>query len=127
MKIQYHNIKKRLRNYLILAIMWLIWGVVSLYLYNHNTISAYGFLVISFVYFSLFFYKKRYPYLTIENGLIYKDNIFSKKLALADIKTIDKVEGNYILKTDKAQISINPNLIDIDSLTELKSILKITE
>ncbi len=127
MKIQYQNIKKRLRNYLIVAFMWLIWGVASLYLYNPNTITAYGFLVCSFGYFALFLYAFKFPYVTIENGLIYKDNLFSKKLALVDIKTIEKVEGNYILKTDKAQISINPNLIDIDSHTELKSILKITE
>lgn len=126
MKIQYQNIKTRLRNYLILACLWLIWGVASFFFYN-SSIPACGFLFCSFSYFVLFFYKKRYPYLTIENGRIYKDYIFSKKLALADIKTIDKVEGKYILKTDKTQISINPNLIDFESLTELKSILKITE
>ena len=126
MKIQYQNIKTRLRNYLILACLWLIWGVVSFYIYK-SSIPAFGFLFCSFSYFTLFFYKLRYPYLTIENGRIYKDYIFSKKLALADIKTIDNVEGKYILKTDKAQISINPNLIDFESLTELKSILKITE
>ena len=124
MKIQYENIKKRLRNSLILAFIWLIWGVASFYIYSSTT-PAYGFLSCAFAYFALFWYQLRYPYLTIENGLIYKNTLWSSKIELSKIKNIDKKVYSIIVVSDNSTLTIDTQLIDKESLAELKSILNI--
>lgn len=49
--------------------------------------------------------------------------IWKKKIELSKIKQIEKFAGEYILKTDKTELTINMKLIDTNSLTELNAVL----
>ena len=86
--------------------------------------TDYAFLIISFLYLGTYFYEKRNQYLTIENGLISVNQPFGKKIRLTEIKRIKKFAGDYILKTDKTELTINTQMIDPNSLADLNTELE---
>ena len=71
-----------------------------------------------------YFYEYKNQYLTIENGHIFKNYPFGNKIKLTDINRIKKFAGDYILKTDNLELTINTQLIDEKSLKDLYSILE---
>ena len=76
------------------------------------------------MYLGIYFYQKNYKYLTIENGIIHVNGPFGKKLNLTEIKRIKKFAGDYILKTDKKELTINTQIIEPTSLSELNDELE---
>jgi hypothetical protein len=122
MKIGYK--KKHLNVNLILGLVWLIWFFVGVFGKEKPNWTDYGWIVISLMYFGLYFYQKNYKYLTIENGIINVNGPFGKKLILTEIKRIKKFAGDYILKTDEKELTINTQIIDPNSLAELNAELK---
>jgi hypothetical protein len=122
MKIGYK--KKHLNVNLILGLVWLIWFFVGIFGKEKPNWIDYGWIVISLIYLGLYFYQKKYKYLTIENGIINVNGPFGKKLNLTEIKRIKKFAGDYILKTEKKELTINTHIIDPKSLTELNAELE---
>jgi len=122
MKIGYK--KKHLNVNLIIGLFWLIWFFVRVFEKNEPNWTDYGWIVISLMYLGLYFYQKNYKYLTIENGIINVNGPFGKKLNLTEIKRIKKFAGDYILKTDKKELTINTQIIDPNSLAELNAELE---
>ncbi|MCI2230423.1 hypothetical protein MC378_14685 [Polaribacter sp. MSW13] len=119
MKIGYK--KKHLNVNLILGLVWLVWFFVGVFGKEKPNWTDYGWIVISIMYLGLYFYQKNYKYLTIENGIINVNGPFGKKLNLSEIKRIKKFAGDYILKTDKKELTINTQIIDPNSLAELNA------
>ena len=72
----------------------------------------------------MYFYEYFNQYLTIENGIVKTNSPFGKKMNLTEIKRIKKFAGDYILKTDKAELTINTQIIDPNSLAELNTELE---
>lgn len=122
MKIQYK--KKHLNHSLFFGTLWLLISLLGLFTKENTNWTDYAFLIISFLYLGTYFYGKRNKYLTIENGQIFVNKPFGKKINLTEIKEIKKFAGDYILKTDKTELTINTQIIDEKSLTELKSELE---
>ncbi|WP_372518347.1 hypothetical protein [Winogradskyella sp.] len=122
MKIRYK--KRHLNINLILGIIWLVWFFVFDFNKEEMNWTDYGWLVISIAYLSIYFYQRQNKYLTIENGIIKINSPFGKKLNLTEIKRIKKFAGDYILKTDKKELTINTQIIDPNSLAELNAELK---
>ena len=122
MKIGYK--KRHLNINLILGIMWLVWFFVFDLNKEEMNWTDYGWLVLSIAYLSIYFYQRQNKYLTIENGIIKINSPFGKKLNLTEIKRIKKFAGDYILKTDKSELTINTQIIDPKSLTELNTELE---
>jgi len=122
MKIGYK--KKHLNVNLIIGLFWLIWFFVRVFEKNEPNWTDYGWIVISLMYLGLYFYQKNYKYLTIENGIINVNGPFGKKLNMTEIKRIKKFAGDYILKTDKKELTINTQIIDPNSLAELNAELE---
>jgi len=122
MKIGYK--KKHLNVNLILGLVWLIWFFVGVFGKEKPNWTDYGWIVISLMYLGLYFYQKNYKYLTIENGIINVNGPFGKKLILTEIKRIKKFAGDYILKTDEKELTINTQIIDPNSLAELNAELE---
>ena len=122
MKIEYK--KKHLNVNLILGLVWLIWFFVGVFGKEEPNWTDYGWIVISILYLWLYFYQNNYKYLTIENGIINVNGPFGKKLNLSEIKRIKKFAGDYILKTDKNELTINTQIIDPNSLAELNTELE---
>ena len=121
MKIGYK--KRHLNINLILGIIWLVWFFVFDFNKEEMNWTDYGWLVISIAYLSIYFYQKKYKYVSIENGILTVNRPIGKKLNLTEIKRIKKFAGDYILKTDKKELTINTQIIDPNSLAELNAVL----
>jgi hypothetical protein len=116
--------KKRLNNYLIFGILYLTLSLLLIFTKENRSFTDYGFLIISILYLGTYFYEKKNQYLTIGNGLFSVNQPFGKKIKLNEIKQIKKFSGDYILKTNKTELTINTQIIDEKSLVELDSELK---
>ena len=121
MKIGYK--KRHLNINLILGIIWLVWFFIGVFGKEEPNWTDYGWLVISIAYLSIYFYQKKYKYVSIENGILSVNGPIGKKLNLTEIKLIKKFAGDYILKTDKKELTINTQIIDPNSLAELNAVL----
>ncbi|MFC6876473.1 hypothetical protein ACFQZF_07960 [Flavobacterium myungsuense] len=122
MKIQYR--KKRLNFSLIFGILWLSISLLGIFTKENSSWTDYGFLIISFLYLGTYLYEKKNQYMTIENGVISVNKPFEKKINLTEIKQIKKFAGDYTLKTDKAELTINTHIIEPNSLSELDAVLE---
>ena len=122
MKIGYK--KRHLNVNLIFGLIWLVWFFVGVFGKEEPNWTDYGWLVISIAYLSIYFYQKKYKYVSIENGILSVNGPIGKKLNLTEIKRIKKFAGDYILKTDKSELTINTQIIDPKSLPELNTELE---
>lgn len=119
------NYKKRSLNVnLIFGIVWFIWFMLQVFTKEEPDWVDYGWAVISLMYFSFYIYRVKYKYLNIENGYIRVNGPLGKKLQLDKIKEIKKFAGDYILKTDHKEVTINTHEIDSNSLEELHKALQ---
>ena len=122
MKIKYKP--KHLNLNLIFGLFWLIWFFIGVFGKEEPNWTDYGWIVISLMYLGMYFYQKNYNYLSIENGIINVNGPFGKKLNLTEIKWIKKFAGDYILKTDEKELTINTQIINQSSLAELNAELE---
>jgi hypothetical protein len=122
MKIKYR--KKRLNFSLIFGILWLSISLLGIFTKENSSWTDYGFLIISFLYLGTYLYEKKNQYMTIENGVISVNKPFENKINLTEIKQIKKFAGDYTLKTDKAELTINTHIIEPNSLSELDAVLE---
>ena len=116
--------QRHLNVSLIFGLIWSVWFFVGVFGKEEPNWTDYGWIFISLMYLGMYFYQKNYKYLTIENGIINVNGPFGKKLNLTEIKRIKKFAGDYIIKTDKSELTINTQLIDLTSLNELNSELE---
>lgn len=121
MKINYHPTKLKL--YLVFAIIWLSLGVAMLKAEPINW-TGYGLLVIAGSSFFIYNYSKRYGYLEIKAGFIYKRGFVKKKIKISDINKVQKYKGKYILSTEASNFEINTYLIGASGLEKLNQFLK---
>ncbi len=121
MKIKYN--KKTLKFNLIRGILWSILGILNLFNDDKIKFIGFGFSLIGILYLFRFIYGLNFHYLTIENGLIYKNNPFSKKIRLTEITWIKKIYDEYILITKKTEMKLKTELISDTSLTDLNNAL----
>lgn len=122
MKIKYK--KQPLLFYLTAGLFWLIFFIVILFEKERLNWIDYGWIVMSFVYLGIFYYQKKYKYITIEDGIIRINGPLGKELKLTEIKRIKKFAGDYIIKTDQKEMTINTQIIDPNSLKELDAELE---
>ena len=115
--------KKRLKHYLIFGIVWLVFGTIAV-IFNSDNVFNYGYLIIGILYFGTYLFENNKQYLTIENGIISKNQLIPKKINLNEITRIKKFAGDFILKTDSTELRINTELIEKKSLSELNSVLE---
>ncbi len=109
---------------LIFGLIWLVWFFIGILIKDEPNWTDYGWGVISAMYLIGYYYQRQHQYLTIEKGLIKVNGPFGKKMNLADVKRIKKFAGDYILKTDKKELTIHTQIIDPNSLAELNAELK---
>ncbi|MCC5932349.1 MAG: hypothetical protein JJU28_24095 [Cyclobacteriaceae bacterium] len=110
---------RQLNVLLIFGLIWLIWVVVIILIKKELDWTAYGYLAISAGYLILYFYHKHYKYVTIQNGIIRLNGPLGKKMRVSEIKQIKKFAGDYILKSNNKELSINTQYIDQNMLDRL--------
>ena len=127
MKIQYKKKTQRVNLiYIVFGILWLVFGGAMLIAWVRSKEDQFnyigiGYFIMSLLYFLSYYYYSSIGYLTIKNGII-KENIwYGKKLKLSEIKQIKKFVGDYILKTDNKEMTINTQIIEPKSLEKLNA------
>ncbi|MBT8281106.1 MAG: hypothetical protein KJO16_05975 [Muriicola sp.] len=121
MKIKYT--KKRLRANLFVGLLWLTISILK-WIFNDYVNWMDGFfLAMALLYLGQYFYEWRNQYLKITKDQIAVNYPFGKKINMSEIYWIKKFAGDYILKTDKKELTINTQIIDKDSLKNLNEIL----
>ena len=121
MKIRYK--KKRLNSNLFIGIVWGIFGLLTLTYDGEMRWMDFGYIFMAVLYLGQYIYESRSQYLTIENGKIRKNRFFGNALELDQITWIKKFAGDYILKTDTEELTINTEWIDDKSMEDLISVL----
>lgn len=119
----YYN-KLHLRTNLIIGLAFLLFSIISFFLKETIGWNDYGWYVITLTYLILYAYKKRYGYVSIDNGYIKINKIFGKGIRLDEIVQIKKFAGDYILRTANDEIVINSQIMEPDSLQELDTVLE---
>jgi hypothetical protein len=124
MKIKFK--RKRLYINLILGIAWLTLGIFNLIGNFKLNWWDYLYVIAGVLYIGRFVYDFTNQYLIIKNDTIRKNILYGagKQISLSEVKSIKSFGGEYILKTEQKELRINTDLIDKDSLTELKEILE---
>ena len=122
MKIKYK--KKFLNVNLILGLVWIIWFFVGVYENEESNMMTYGWIVMPLIYLGMYIYQRKYSYVSIDNDTIRVNGPLGKQLKLNEIKRIKKFAGDYIIKTDRKEMTINTQIIDSSSLKELDAELE---
>ncbi len=121
MKIKYN--KNRNKFGLLFGILFSSLGFIQIFINNSISWFHYGNLIIGVSYLIVYFFETKLQYLFINDGYIIKNTLFRKRIKLDNIVSIKLFAGDYILKTNTSEMTINSNIIDPESLTDLKSIL----
>jgi hypothetical protein len=123
MKIRFK--KNRLYSNLFFGIVWTILGIFKVINNDSSGWLNYGFLAIGVLYIGHYLFDLSNQYLILENGTLRKNKLygFGKKINLKEINLIKKFGGDYILKTPTKELTINTELIEEKSLTELNKVL----
>lgn len=116
-----HYKKRQLNFNLIFGILWLTYFLIQFFFIDEFHWINYGWIIISFVYFGIYFYQKKFKYVTIDNGKMTVNGPFGKHINLTEIKQIKKFAGDYILKTDKQELIISTEIMDPNSLAKLNA------
>ncbi len=122
MKITYN--KKQYNLNLFIGTIWLTFFALKLFFGNDFSWLDYGWLVIAFAYFGTYYYQRKYDYVTIENGVVNVNGPFGKKINLDEVKQIKKFAGDYILTSDKKELTINTQKIQPNLLAKLDAALE---
>lgn len=72
----------------------------------------------------IYLYENKNQYLTLGNGELIKNTLFPEKIKLNEIKSIREFAGDLKLITEKKEFVLDTQIIEPNSLMELKNELK---
>lgn len=87
-------------------------------------IIFYLFILTGILYFATVVYKKKHPYLQVNNGILKKSDLIPKKIELSKIKRIKEFAGEYTLFSAEKKLKIHRYLISKDSRQEFDSFIE---
>ena len=129
-KIRYS--KERLRSNLRMGMFFLAIGTILVLLsfvtgeWKNISIQSIGVGQIGggILMLILYYFENRKQYLTLKSGELIKNTLFSKKIKLAEILTVKEFAGNLKLILKNKEFIIDTQVIEPNSLIELKNELK---
>lgn len=124
--------KERLKSNLRIGILFMAIGIIAILLAfvigEWKSISfisiGIGQISAGIFLFALYYFENKKQYLTLKNGELTKNTLFPKKLKLTEVKSIREFAGDLKLITERGGFVIDTQIIDPDSLVELKNELK---
>lgn len=125
MKIRFK--KKRIYPNLILGLFWTVLGSYKIIEDDNLRWPDYLYLIAGILFICYFFYDLINQYLTIETGTI-RRNIFygyPQKINLDEVILIKKTAEGYTIQTESQKMKIKTDLIEDNSLAELKNVLEL--
>ena len=79
-----------------------------------------GFLGLGIMYIVIYFIQKNRAYVRITPEYISKDGLFPSRIEIDQIKSVKYFAGDFIIKSNEKEITIDTNIIDKESLPDLK-------
>jgi hypothetical protein len=120
---EYLEIKYKAKKHKYNLIFGLVW--VALFLIEAIVDSImYWNLVIGMIYLVAYFFYSNKPYITVKNGVIKQNWIFGKSIPVSEITQIKYFAGDYIIKSNTKELSINTHEIAPDSQAALTDWLR---
>lgn len=124
--------KERLRSNSRMGISFLAIGIILVLLsfitseWKEISLASIGIGQIGagFFMFIIYYFENRKQYLTLKSGELIKNTLFPKKIKLSEIKSIRAFAGDLKLITQKTEFIIDTQIIEPNSLAELKNELK---
>lgn len=111
--------RKHFSYFLIIGLLWLIFGA-ALRILQPEHLYSYGYLILGAIYVAVYISMKKKDYLTIENDILTKHNVFSsQKIKLAEVTAVKEFAGDYIVKTSSEELVVNTQIIDQYALNQL--------
>ncbi len=114
---------KRLYFNLALGLFWIVSATVSIWESDKIYWLSYVTMLIGVIYIGMSLWEFNNQYLTLTPNIIKENSLFGKKILLKDIIEVKKLFGDYILKTDQKELSINMSLVHDDSKAELNAFI----
>ena len=112
-----------LKRSLILGISYVIIGSFSLFLNLQNHFLS-GFIGLGIFYVVLYFWQKNRPYVQItDDAIIIDKGVTKKQIPLDQITSVKYFAGDYVVKTPLKEVTIDTNLLDKESLTDLQQFM----
>ena len=74
--------------------------------------------------FIIYYFENRKQCLTLKDGELIKNTLFPKKIKLSEVKSTREFAGDLKLITQKSEFIIDTQIIEPNSLAELKNELK---
>ena len=121
MKFKYK--KKKLVTNLVFGILWVVFSAGSIYLNETPNWINGANLGVALTFLLTYLYQINFQYISIKNGVIKETSLFGTSVRLNEITSIKKFAGDYVIKSKEKEIYINTELIDPDSLLELKKFI----
>ncbi len=100
---------------------WIFVAVVSIKMEMNIWITVF-YLLLGAI-FILLSYKDK-TYITIQNGILTKNGLFPKRIALDEVKKIKYFAEDYTLAAGEKKLTINTYAIEKNSLEKLVAVLK---
>lgn len=130
MKLKFSYKKKRIKMMLFFGLSFLILALLELFFSDESdeieiAINIF-YLLNSLYYLASVFSMKRYGYCTLEQGILKEIRFmrWGKAIFLKEVVESKYFAGEYILKTNKKEFRINGQIMDKNSLKDLKMALK---
>lgn len=128
-KIRYS--KERLRSNLRMGIFFVTIGIILVLLSSiikckEISLASIGIgqILAGIPMFIIYYFENKKQYLTLKNGELIKNTLFPKKIKLKEVKSIREFAGDLKLITEKNEFIIDTQIVEPNSLLELKNELK---
>lgn len=105
---------------LFIAIIWLSNGAYQAFFDENPDWTVSIWFLLSAGYFMLFAIQKQGTYVVSKDGYLKENWPFGKKILLSDIKEIRTFTGDYTLKTEHKELTLNMQQIQPESIAALK-------
>ena len=112
-----------LRYWLWSGIGYLIISIVAIFT-NKGSSLDWIWAVFGIVHLVIYFYQKNKGYLTIQDGIITKNDFSFKKMKVSEIRSAKYFAGDYILKGDKKEMIINKEFLNEEAITYFNELLE---
>lgn len=116
--------KSKLRLNLLLGSLWFLIGTSKIIFGDFDSWVDYCWLALALLYMGMYFYEYHYQYYSIENGSITRNGLIRKKMKLEEISKVTYAAGDFVLQGEEDRFTINTDLVDKDSLEDLKQELQ---
>lgn len=120
--------KDRLQLLAVIAIIWLLFGIISLVSFSSqgssNIVMPILYIVQALLFFGIYRYCKVKKYIEISSDYIQCNSFSKPKANIKDILKVRKRGSIYFLYTAKRTLRINTKLLDKHAVKLLEEFLK---